>query len=167
MLKKQTLFGALLFCVFATGASAQVATDPKFDGQMVIVTATTPACDPAGRIAAVPNSLLATYRPRMTQGQPNSANSGLSFSYLANYHIIKANVATSKLYGQGNYTGAKIHANVDLVSGYQGTYDFTITPAQAKLSASTEFVTIKGTITNFAGFTGCTVTVRAALARRQ
>jgi hypothetical protein len=157
------LMAAAFSLAICGSVSAQVATDPKFDGVMDILTATA-QCAAAGPVATAATPLTASYRARVTQGKPNSANSALSFRSSFSYHIIRANVATSKLNGAGTYTGAKIHGNVDFVTGFQGTYSFTVTPSSPVLT--TKFVTIEGSITNYTGLAGCTVTVRAALSRR-
>jgi hypothetical protein len=44
--------------------------------------------------------------------------------------------------------------------GLTGTYNFKITPAV--ITASTNVITIDGTITNFIGVTGCTMKFKAA-----
>jgi hypothetical protein len=47
---------------------------------------------------------------------------------------------------------------------FTGGFDLTISPAP--ITSTTDFVTITGTVSSFFGFSGCTATIRAALALR-
>ena len=68
--------------------------------------------------------------------------------------------------GKQSQTSVNAHGESSKVGPFSYTGGFNLTISPATLAASTPNVTITGTVTNFFNYSGCTVTIRAALALR-
>ncbi len=108
-------------------------------------------CQGVGAIDNFP--ALSTYRPKINNGEQNSA---LSFSFGRGSTIIQTTSSSSQLHGKGKYKGVSITGSVTF-RDTKGAYNFDITPAS--VVSNTKTVKITGTISNFVGVKGCTVEI--------
>ena len=106
---------------------------------------------------------VSVFRPRLASTQPKSA---LTMLFHRSALSFFNNTGPDQMTGNGTYTGSWISARATGVpGGTSGTYSFTITPS-GTITASTPGLGIVGTITNFAGVSGCTITFAGAYAKR-
>jgi hypothetical protein len=133
------------------------AFDPPFawTGGMVIVTAS--GC--GSRIVAGDAPAL-SFRPKL---QTTEANSALSYNFGHSAGIIKKTSTALQFKGASSYSGLFISGRAEDAAN-SGTYSLAVTPAT--VTSSTNFITLTGSITNFAGRDGCNVTIRGAASRR-
>lgn len=98
-------------------------------------------------------------RPKLQAGEDNST---LTYQFGFASGTVRKTAPSPQLNGSGAYAGS-------FVTGYastrtnQGRFDLSVTPT--RITPATEFVTLTGRFTNFAGVDGCTVKVRGAASR--
>jgi hypothetical protein len=155
-------FIAIALCAFLSAGVASAAPNNPLKVWQGGVTATqqTTAC-----FNIFPPGFMGTgiFRPRLDPAEPASALS-IIFQRSAVISVRTAGPASDKMHGQGSYRGTYINIGARVKEGFTGTFNFVLNPASP--IATTQFVTMSGTITNFFGQTGCTVTIRGSFARR-
>lgn len=152
---KTTLWGACALLLGVTTANS--ATYLSWQGDL-FVTAANAGCASTG--FAKGDFFRATYLPHSLGS--NGADTRLSF--IGSRHAqryLKANAA----YGNGTWRGTTI---TGLSAGLL-TYNSTMSSASvspASPTSSTQTVVLKGTLTNFFGTTGCTVSFSGSLGKQ-
>lgn len=144
-----------------SGFDDRAANNPlvAWEGRLFI-TAVNPTCEAAGwGIGA--NAGIA-FRPRLDPAEPTS---GLNLDWDRAMSQLRrtGGTGTDKMQGAGTYNGARFNTR-GTFNSWTGTYSFALTPTNP--IATTPNIILTGLISNFDDFTGCTVTVRAALTRR-
>jgi hypothetical protein len=133
------VIGAALL-LSASAASAQTSEAARWTGEVKLLNASA-GCDGFDVIDNFP--ALGTFRPKINQGEANSA---LSLDFGRGSAIFQTTSSSSQMHGKGKYEGVVITGSVTYRSR-KGSYDFDISPAS--IVAKTKKVSIKGTITEF------------------
>jgi hypothetical protein len=100
------------------------------------------------------------YRPALSSGDPNSAFTQFLGNSYAN--LFTNNSSGTQFSGTGQYTSIGIF-DAQFSPAVTGPYSFTQTPTA--VLATTPFVTLSGTIGNYANIAGCTLTLRGIFTR--
>jgi len=109
---------------------------------------------------SVGDVLLSVFRPRLVGDEPASAVSLLTGRF-AQAFFRSGGAGGDQMHGPGTYTGPLIGGRATSIpGGASGTYSLKIKPAV--IAAGTNVITIQGTITKFAGVSGCTMKFAAA-----
>jgi hypothetical protein len=101
------------------------------------------------------------YRP-ILPGQPGPE--GLTFDSGYSAWLVIPTSPGGSLFGSGTYVADGISGSAERLPRSTGTFSLAILPAT--ITDSTPAVTISGSLTDFLGVKGCTVTLNAALALR-
>jgi len=126
------------------------------------VTKITKACKDALIGLKVGDLMQSVYRPRLDPAEPNSTLSMLRVRLAVAFVNQSGN---DQMMGQGNYTGPVIRGRARAVpGGAAGAYNFKVKPAV--IDETVKFITIEGSVSNFAGFDGCTVNFLGTYALR-
>jgi hypothetical protein len=141
----------------ASTASAAVADDVvyrwKWDGAMQIVSESA-ECE--GKFVSGDNA-RARFYPQLDSRLERS-----SFTRFAPFETeLVKRTNDGPFQGTGQYYALKTKGG--RVQVYYGTYNFTQTPAV--ISATTDFVTLVGTLEDYSDISGCTVTLRGTFVR--
>ncbi len=138
-----------------------------FTGVLAITNVTSPACDPVGIQAHALNSV---FRPRLLAGEPTAAiivfgNQGELVQ------MQEAGISPANMNGSGTYNGTFFDPNTGKVLVWRAdpnnTFNLTVTSTQPPASpvpvkAISNYIYVSGTIDNFAGLPGCSLTVNGA-----
>ena len=163
---KRLLIGAGFLCATVVGANALVVNVDFYDFEGRVFIETNPVsatCSADG--LAFGDSFTVVYRRHIT----SAVSDALAFvSEHADYRI---SATASPFF----LDGASLPAEWDTINsratlftgpGNTTTSDLTFTPASHLITNATEYVEITGTLNDFEGITGCTVSIRAGLVRR-
>lgn len=153
--------GLLLgLCSQMAGANAALSAPViVWQGGITTVAATLPACT---GVASVGDLNTAIFRPRLDPIEPASAISILTTRSAAIY-ARSAGAASDKMNGSGTYAGMLINERAGTRS-FVGAFNFSLSPTNPV--ATSPFILVQGTISNYDGTAGCTVTIRGSFSRR-
>jgi hypothetical protein len=157
------LWAAAAIAVAASTLTPAIALgEPSvWDGRLQI-TAVSSACA-AGGIGIDLADYSALYRPKLQDGDPNSAL--VFFTPDGSFTNLTANDPATQLNGKNVvYDGTAQDARGIIHPNWSGTVTFTIKPAPVVQADTT--VQITGRIFNFANVSGCTLTISAAFLAR-
>ena len=123
----------------------------KWEGAMRIIQES-PDCD--GRFVSDDN-IRAIYQPDLADDVDDRQSSLTIFR--------KTGTEMIQNYNSGQFSGTGVYIRFTIADGHAndddwGTFTFVQTPAS--VTASTQFVTLVGNLTNYAGITDCTVRLR-------
>jgi hypothetical protein len=107
------------------------------------------------------DNLRSRYHPGLQPGDPNS-----SFTLFQDNNSFVQLIINSS--GNVQFNGTGQYSQIEIGEGQvfdppSGTYDLTQTPAN--ILATTDFVSLVGSLDNYHGIVGCTLTLRAAYVR--
>jgi hypothetical protein len=146
-------------CCVITPASAAVKVAARiWDGSIQILTQTA-ACDGAG--FSIVGNIPGYFRPHLKAADPKAA---IMAGDGDKQVMLEDDGNNPDLSGFGYYNGTFLNAKSNIVkwSG-TGTYDFTLVDP---FSATSTYVKLTGSITDFAGIPGCNLTLRAGFIQR-
>jgi len=104
------------------------------------------------------------FRPRLDPAEPTSAIS-LTFGRSAMAFFRQGGASNDQMQGTSNYSSPWYSGRVTSTpGGNTGTITLQITPAS--ITENTDAITINGTVNNFFGLSGCTMTFRGAYRKR-
>lgn len=144
---------AFALSLFLSSAALAQTAEQRYQGTFYILS-TTSQC--SGEIARLNRDFLFVFRT-----DPDKQLIGLFGTPLG---VSIRTSTTGRFAASGSYAATKIGSGAN-VSTYTGAYSsFVISPAT--FAASTLSVLVRGTLTNFDGIAGCTITFRGGGARR-
>jgi hypothetical protein len=124
----------------------------------------TAACTNVG--FAIGDTALSVFRPRLNPEEPSSAIS-MSFgrSAMAFFRQTAGSTSSDQMHGNSAYSSPWFSGRATSTQG-GNTGNITLTLSPSSVLATTNVVTIVGSITNFAGKPGCTVQFKGSYYRR-
>jgi len=162
-MKRILLLGCTSFALSATGAHA--ATLAAWQGSVTIVKLAESSAGACSTLGFSPGDLAhSIYRANLNAGEPPSALSIVS-SRAAN--IIFQSGTDTKLNGAGTFKATYVGGRATTTASftpYTGSFKLKVTPSSPL--ATTNQVTVTGTIGNFFNNTGCTVTIEGSYFKR-
>ncbi len=162
----KTFVATILYVAMADSASAQM--EPRIPNNPLIVwqgsifvTAANATCVSFG--INIGQYGLGLFRPRLDPAEPPS---GFMIQYPRGNVLFTrtGGAGTDKMRGAGTFAGTWVGPTVLPAADFAATTNFVLTPQNP--IATTDFITLTGSITNFDGITNCTTSVRGAFARR-
>jgi hypothetical protein len=125
---------------------------------VLTMTTTSPEC---GGNILVDDIFPAIYRPLIS---PDTIPGALQL-YKERQAVRMEDTKKGQFRGSGNYNGTLFDGR-GRVQTFTGAYSDVIVSPKGITPGTTEFVTMKGTFTNFDGRVGCTVSIRASFNAR-
>jgi hypothetical protein len=139
------------------GTSSWAASAARiWDGTMQIIGQSS-QCDAAGDFTG---SIPAYYRAKLKATDPRA---GIMTGNGDKQLQLQEAGTNHTMSGTGTYKGTFMDGASGVISWSGGTYNLTFA---APVTATARYVKVTGTVTNFAGVTGCQLTIRAGFIQR-
>ena len=151
----------LTIAALLTSVSGVLADDAdrfKWDGAMSVESETAQC----GGQFVTQDGVQARLHPKLDADQPFSSFTRFDGT---GETVMVQKESDGQFNGTGDYELYRIFGGQFSETNYSSNQTYNLTQAPATITSATVFVTLSGTLSNYAGITGCTITVRGTFAR--
>jgi hypothetical protein len=163
ILRRAAVAGLAIASLGLTNTGAGAANDPLVVWQGgITITNVNRTCRTRGLPFGVGAQATSVFRPRLVGDEPPSA---LTMLFGRSAYAFVRQSGPDQMDGSGAYAGPAISGRATVVpGGVSGNYNFKISPNT--ITETTQFITMKGSVTNFTGRAGCTMAFSGAYSLR-